>query len=43
MLAEKNDGRAAVSTPIRIDAGKPLRYELSLHENDVILVMLERQ
>jgi len=43
MLAEKNDGRAAVSTPIRIDAGKPLRYELSLHENDVVLVMLERQ
>ena len=42
VLAEKNDGRAVVSTPIRISAGKPLRYELSLHENDVVLITLER-
>jgi hypothetical protein len=41
-LAGKNDGRAVVSTPIRISAGKPLQYELSLHENDVVLLTVER-
>jgi len=40
-LAEKNDGRAAVTEHVRIAAGKSFEKEIRLRENDVFLVTLE--
>ena len=41
-LAEKNDGRAVVNDRVRIDGSKSFHYDMSMRENDVVLIVLER-
>jgi xylan 1,4-beta-xylosidase len=41
-LAEKNDGRAVSTTKVIVSRGKPFEYNVTLLENDVFLITLER-
>jgi len=42
-LAEKNNGKAAVTEHVRIGAGKSFEKEVRLRENEVFLVTLEAE
>ena len=42
-LSEKTDGRAVISDQFRIGKKGSFEYEVKMHENDVVLMMLEKQ
>ena len=42
-LAEKNDGRAVSTTKVVVSRAKPYQYEVSLLQNDVFLIVLDKK